>query len=163
MNQPRSETTVESIDRIIADICHLHFSRHLQRFEALGLYRGQSFVLRILWDQEGITQVKLAEYLDIKPATMTKMLQRMEKAGFIARKPDPADQRLSRVYLTDQGRTLQLQIENMFEAMALEVVDGISTQDQVELRRLLHQVRFNLQHAIDVYPQPPHPGKRKNL
>ena len=148
MTTPLLEEPEETIDRILAKISHLHYSRHVQRFEAHGLFRGQTFVLRVLWQQEGLTQARLAERLDIKPATATKMLQRMEKAGFIERKPDSSDQRLSRVYLTEKGRTFQIEIENLFKEMNAEVIDGLSPDEQELLRHLLLKVRKNLQHAI---------------
>ncbi|MBE0697355.1 MAG: MarR family transcriptional regulator, partial [Anaerolineaceae bacterium] len=73
----------DSLDYLLANICHLHHTRAHQRLEGLGLYRGQPPVLRALWLQEGLTQTELAEKMKITPATMTKMLQRMEKTGFI--------------------------------------------------------------------------------
>jgi DNA-binding MarR family transcriptional regulator len=84
----------ETMDFLLANVCHLHHTRAHQLFEAIGLYREQPLVLLALWEQEGFTQTELAERLKIAPATVTKMLQRMEKAGFIQRKPDAEDQRV---------------------------------------------------------------------
>src|SRR5512147_378522 len=97
----------DTLDFLLANICHLHRARIQQLFEALGLYQGQPPLLRQLWGQEGLTQTELAERLKLAPATVTKMLQRMEKTGFIARRPDSEDQRISRVYLTEAGRAVQ--------------------------------------------------------
>jgi MarR family transcriptional regulator, organic hydroperoxide resistance regulator len=152
MTTPHPEEREKTIDRLLAEISHLHYSRHVQRFDAFGLHRGQTFVLRVLWEQEGLTQTRLAERLDIKPATATKMLQRMEKAGFIDRKPDSSDQRLSRVYLTEKGRTFQNKIENLFKEMNAEVIDGLSPDEQTLLRHLLLKVRKNLQDTTGEKP-----------
>src|SRR5512142_1840211 len=91
----------DTLDFLLANICHLHRARVHQLFEALGLYQGQPPLLRQLWDQEGLTQSELAARLKVAPATVTKMLQRMEKTGFVQRCTDPEDQRISRVYLTE--------------------------------------------------------------
>ena len=93
----------ETLDFLLAQNCHLHHTRAHHLFETLGLYRGQPPVLFELWEQEGLTQKELAVRLGVTPATITKMLQRMEKAGFIQRKQDSGDQRISRVYLTEAG------------------------------------------------------------
>src|ERR1700687_4371992 len=100
-NQP------EPLDFILANICHLHRIRWTQLLEAPNLYQGQPPLLRELWEEEGLTQTELAIRLKLTPPTITKMLQRMEKSGFIQRKPDPDDQRVSRVYLTSAGRDVQ--------------------------------------------------------
>ena len=48
--------------------------------------------------KDGRSQTELAELLRIKPATMTKMINRMEKTGFIWRAADPTDQRVSLIF-----------------------------------------------------------------
>jgi DNA-binding MarR family transcriptional regulator len=110
----------ETMDFLLANICHLHRTRARQLFDAIGLYRGQPLVLLALWEQEGFTQSELAERLRIAPATVTKMLQRMEKTGFIQRKPDAQDQRVSRVYLTKAGRAIQGDVEAVWKTMQAE-------------------------------------------
>ena len=91
-----SET--ESLDVLFAQICRLKHTRVQRLLEALGLYEGQPALLRSLWSEEGLTHTELARRLHVRPATVTKMIRRMEKSGFVERRPDPADQRLSRVY-----------------------------------------------------------------
>ena len=134
----------ETIDLLLANVCHLHRERIHQLFEALGLYQGQPPMLRELWEQEGLTQTQLAENLKIAPATVTKMLQRMEKTGFIQRKPDPEDQRVSRVYLTEAGRKVQNEVENVFKTLEAETFAHLTLEENLLLRRLLLQLRDNL-------------------
>src|SRR5690606_33080780 len=86
-----------------------HISRHfLHRahgeIQEYGLYPGQPSLLFSLAKREGQSQKELAEELEIKPATLTVMLNRMEKNGLVRRAPDEQDQRVSRIYLTDEGR-----------------------------------------------------------
>lgn len=142
----------ETMDFILANICHLHHTRAHQLFEAVGLYRGQPPVLMALWEQEGLTQTGLSERLRITPATVTKMLQRMERTGFIQRQPDPVDQRISRVYLTEAGRAVQSQVEAMWKTMQAETFGGLSADEQVLLRGYLLRIRENLQVATGEEP-----------
>jgi DNA-binding MarR family transcriptional regulator len=134
----------DTMDSILAQICHLHHSRAHQLLEALGLYRGQPPVLRALWEQEGLTQKELAGKLQNTPATITKMLQRMEKAGFIQRKPDETDQRITRVYLTQAGQTVKGEVEAVWKQMEKETFQGFTGQELEALRGSMVRMRANL-------------------
>lgn len=149
-----NSTEPESLDLLLAQICHLHYSRAHQLFEAIGLYRGQPPLLQALWKQEGLTHTQLAMHLRISPSTITKMLQRMEKAGFIVRKLDTEDQRVSRVYLTEAGHAIQAQVQATFRAMESETFGGFTLEESVLLRRFLLQLRQNLQRATGESPRP---------
>jgi len=142
----------ETMDFLLANICHLHRTRARQLFDAIGLYRGQPLVLLALWEQEGFTQTELAERLKIAPATVTKMLQRMEKTGFIQRKPDVQDQRVSRVYLTKAGRAIQGDVEAVWKTMQAETFANFTPEERALLRRFLLQTRENLLHATGEEP-----------
>ena len=135
---------IETLDFLLANISHLHHLRAHQLLEALGLYRGQPPVLFELWEREGLTQAELAERLHITPATMTRMLQRMEKSGFICRKPDETDQRVTRVYLTDSGRAVRAQLEKVWAQMEAETFAGFSEDERPVLRSWLKRIRANL-------------------
>ena len=134
----------ESLDFLLVQICRLHHARAHTLLEGLGLYRGQPPMLHALWEREGLTHGELAERLHVQPATITKMIQRMEKAGFLERRSDPEDQRVSRVYLTDAGRNIQAEVRRVWSALEGETFDGFTLEERVLLRRFFLQVRDNL-------------------
>ena len=134
----------QTLDFALARVSHLHYQRVHELLEAIGLYRGQPQVLSALWQQEGLTHGELAARLHNTPATMTKMLQRMENAGFILRKPDSADQRVSRVYLTEAGRAIQEQVQYVWVRMEAEVFAGFNEDEREQLRDFLLRLRKNL-------------------
>jgi DNA-binding MarR family transcriptional regulator len=138
--QPKSE----SMNFLLAQVCRLHHARAHTLLEELGLYRGQSPMLYALWEQEGLAHGELAARLHVRPATVTKMLKRMEKAGFVERRPDLEDQRVSRVYLTDAGRAIRDEVEQVWRALEDETFIGFSLEERVLLRRFLLQMRDNL-------------------
>ncbi len=113
--------------------------------DEIGLYRGQQFVLCTLWTQEGITHSELADVLHVHPATVTNALKRMERAGFVERRPDPADQRVSRVYLTDAGREIQGAVERLWNDLEEETMAGFDNAEREMLERLLERVCDNLE------------------
>jgi DNA-binding MarR family transcriptional regulator len=133
-----------TLDFLLAQVCHHHHFRANTLLEALGLYRGQPPVLFALWDQEGLTHTELAERLQNTPATITKMIQRMEKAGFVQRRPDTSDQRVSRVYLTETGRAIQAQVQAVWDMMEADTFAGFNDEERLLLRAFLQRIRQNL-------------------
>ncbi|MEJ5314430.1 MULTISPECIES: MarR family winged helix-turn-helix transcriptional regulator [Anaerolinea] len=139
----------DTLDFLLHQVCHLHHHRVRQVFESLGLYRGQPPILRILWDEEGLTHNELALRLHVTPATMSRTLQRMEKAGFLMRKPDPADQRVSRVYLTGHGRAVQEQVQQALQRIEADTFAGFTAEELTILRGYLERIRGNLWRATE--------------
>ena len=137
----------ESLDLLLAQVSRLHHFRAHEHLEATGLYRGQPPVLRALSEREGLTHTELAARLHVTPATMTRMIQRLEKAGFVACRPDAADQRLSRVYLTEAGRAAEAGLQQVVRTMEAETFDGFSEEERALLRQFLERIRQNLMRA----------------
>ena len=139
------EPTLEHIGHLLIKVCTFKHRRMHELLDGLGLYRGQPFVLRALWKQDGMTHSELAELLDRSPATITKMVQRMERAGFVERRPDPGDERVSRVYLTDVGRNIKSEVEDVWRAFEEQVVSGFSEEELTVLRSLLLRICRNME------------------
>ncbi|MHB1319270.1 MAG: MarR family winged helix-turn-helix transcriptional regulator, partial [Anaerolineae bacterium] len=105
------------IAHLLPHISRRHFRRVQELLADLGLHRGQPRLLAVLWEREGWAHSELAELLSVTPATITKMAQRMELAGFVTRTPDSVDQRISRVYLTEKGRLVRQQVDAVFRTL----------------------------------------------
>jgi DNA-binding MarR family transcriptional regulator len=101
-------------------------------------------VLSHLWGQDGLTPSELAERLGVEPPTITNMLSRMEKAGFLERCRDPRDARCTRVYLTGKGWEFREPVESRWEAAQKNAFAGITAEEEVLLRRLLGRIQENL-------------------
>jgi DNA-binding MarR family transcriptional regulator len=142
----------ESLDFLLAQICKLHYARVHTLLEELGLYRGQPPMLFALWEQEGATHGQLAARLHVKPATITKMITRMEKTGFVERQSDPEDQRVSRVYLTDAGRSIRDRVEQVWRTIEEETFEGFSAEECDLLQRFFLQMRENLKRVTGEKP-----------
>jgi DNA-binding MarR family transcriptional regulator len=137
----------DSINYLLAQICRLHHARSHTLLEEIGLYRGQPHVLRALWEKEGLTHSELAERMHVRPATVTKMIKRMGKTGFVTCRTDEKDQRVSRVYLTEAGREIQEEVQQVWRTLQDETFDGFTMEERVVLRRLFMQMRENLLRA----------------
>ena len=110
----------------------------------IGLYAGQEMFLWQLWQQDGLMQSQLVERMCVQPPTVSKMLDRMEKAGLVERRPDSEDSRISRVYLTEQGHRSQRAVRDIWTDIEQCITGGLSVEERIVLRRLLLQVHENL-------------------
>ena len=137
----------ESLDRLFSQICRLKHARVHTLYEALGLYRGQARVLHALWEQEGLTHTELSRQLRVQPATITKMIQRMEKAGFVERRHDVEDQRVSRVYSTAAGRAIRQDVQQVWRRLEEEAFASFGEEERALLRGFFLRIRDNLTQA----------------
>ncbi len=142
-----SQPTLELLDVLLAQVCRLHHERASVRLRALGLYRGQPSLLFRLHEQDGQTLTDLANQVGVAPATMTKMTRRMERAGFLERHPDANDQRVSRVYLTEAGRAVQVEMMVAIRRIADETFADVGPEEYVMLERLFRQMIASLSRA----------------
>src|SRR5436190_17656299 len=108
---------------LVNDVARLFGRRFSHNGSRLGLTRAQCRTLGYLARNEGINQAGLADVLEIRPMTLVRQIDRMEEAGWIERRPDPADRRARRLYLTAKawpvlGRILSVATETRDEALA---------------------------------------------
>ena len=140
MKKPITET----ISYLLAQVCKAHRGKGQELLSDLDLHLGQEMLLLRLWPRDGQTQSELADDLCISPATITKTLDRMSKAGLVERRTDSEDQRVSRVYLTNEGQLLQEPVEGVWHELETQILANLTLEEQILLRRLLLQVYENL-------------------
>ena len=110
-----------------------------------GLYAGQDGVILTLAEEDGLTPGQLALRLGVKAPTMTRTIGRMEAQGFVERRPDADDARLTKVYLTEAGRNSVSEIESSAASCDELATRGFSEKDIRSLVRLLKTIDHNLQ------------------
>lgn len=98
--------------------------------------------------QEGMTQVALAQRLEIEPMTVCRLVDRMEAAGFVSREPDPADKRAKLVRLTEQSRGILDKMRKIALLVYEEAFDGFSDEERVALVAALNRINANLSDKV---------------
>jgi DNA-binding MarR family transcriptional regulator len=96
--------------------------------------------LRLLATCEGVSQSDLAETLHLSRPRVTRILQNLEKAGVITREVDLDDQRVTRVFLTAEGRRQESENRAAFEDYINETIGKLSDPDKLEFTRLLDEL-----------------------
>ncbi|WP_427967186.1 MarR family winged helix-turn-helix transcriptional regulator [Altererythrobacter sp.] len=120
------------------------------RVRSLGLTAAQARLLLSLHREPGKNQAFYAEKLEIEPITLTRIVDRMEDAGWVERKPDPSDRRARMVQLTTKSHNIVSQLRDKVENMFEEVLDGFSEDDRRLLGSLLDRIGSNLYAARDM-------------
>lgn len=92
----------------------------------------------------GITQAALASWLEVEAITAGRMVDRLEKAGLVERRADPADRRAWRLYLTSTAAPLMEQLQACSDTLIADTLDGISEAEHLQLLALLNRMRGNL-------------------
>jgi len=111
---------------------------------AFGLQPGQDALLRHLWKDDGLLQAELITRLTVEPPTVTKMLARLEKAGFVKRRRDPTHAKQWRVYLTSQGKKAEHSVQAHWAKMDDLATRGLSAEEQRTFIALAVRIRDNL-------------------
>jgi len=151
---------LEGVDELSARVfraflttLRLHKQQMMKTLALRGMHPGQAICLRILAAHDGITQRDLAEAMHLARPTVTKMLQSLERSGAIERRPDPVDQRLTRVHLTAQGRDLGEQMHKVAAAYVQATVGTLPEDDRRELARLLEELSASIARATGEPPR----------
>jgi DNA-binding MarR family transcriptional regulator len=129
---------------LLHDIARLMRKRFDARARHSGLTRAQWQVLLTLTRQEGVNQAALAEALDLEPITVGRLIDRMEEAGWVERRPDAADRRAHRLYITARARPMMAQLEIVGQNLLDEAFGGLSPGERDGLLDLLVRIRGNL-------------------
>lgn len=96
------------------------------RAKARGTTRAQWIVLFRLREQEGLSQVDLADVLELQPISLVRLLDRLVEHGLLERRPDPRDRRANRLFLTRSGRRLVDDLDSLRDAIAGDVLRDVS-------------------------------------
>ena len=105
-------------------------------------------MLMHLWDAGPQRQADLAAVFDTDSASMSRTVQRVERAGFVRRRPDPNDGRVALVESTPAGLALRDRIERLWTELENDTVGELSPAKQRELLRGLQSVEASLSKAI---------------
>jgi DNA-binding MarR family transcriptional regulator len=115
-------------------------------FEAEGhaMTPEQWIVLVRLWQDDGATQTELVESTLKDKATLSRILDVMERNGLVLRRLDPVDARSRRVHLTRVGKDLRASFMPVVRAMVERIEAGIPEADLEVARRTMLRLEANL-------------------
>jgi MarR family transcriptional regulator for hemolysin len=122
-----------------------------QRAKSRGTTRAQWIVLFRLRQQEGLSQVDLADVLELQPISLVRLLDRLVEHGLLERRHDPRDRRANRLFLTASGRQLVDDLDSLRDSIASDVLRDISTE---ALETSLQTLR-DIKERVKGFAEPP--------
>ena len=125
------------LGQLLLQVCRLTGDRLRVKMEKIGVHRAQGLVLLQLCHRDGISQRQIVQARHVSPSTMTNMLQRMERDGWITRERDSDDQRMVRVYLTEKAKSFRKEAQQTFREMEEELVSVYTKEEKEVFCRLL--------------------------
>jgi DNA-binding MarR family transcriptional regulator len=129
---------------LIHDVSRMRRTAFDQYMKPHGVTRSQWWVLSNLSRHDGMMQTELAGILDVGKVTVGGLVERLEQAGWVERRPDAADRRAKRVYLTGKTHKFLADIRETGGEMNALAFDGLSRQDRKALFGLLSRIKDNL-------------------
>ena len=109
-----------------------------------GLYAGQDGVILLLNEEDGQTAGAIAQKLQVKPPTMTRTIGRMEAQGFLERRDDSGDGRLTKVWITEAGRKTVERIQSAALSAQTQASQDLSDKQLRTLVKILKVMDANL-------------------
>ena len=134
----------ENIAALMSDASRLMRRSFDARARTIGVTRPQWQVLSVLRRHEGINQGGLADILEVEPITVCRMVDRLQEAELVERRPDPADRRSWRLFLTEKAHGLLQTLRPLAEEMIEQALEGVPPADRQTLRETLDRIRQNL-------------------
>jgi DNA-binding MarR family transcriptional regulator len=133
-----------SIGLLLIDTGRVLRKRFEQNVRGTGLTRAQWQVLKEVFVNEGLNQGALAELLDVEPITVGRLVDRLERAGLIERRPNPTDRRAWSLYLRPAAHPLLETLKGISAETRAELLQGMSDVEIDEAMRLLGRMKDNL-------------------
>jgi MarR family transcriptional regulator for hemolysin len=133
---------------LIHDVSRLRRVMFDRIVRGLGTSRSQWWVLAFLSRDDGSPQTNLADELDVGKVALGGLIDRLEEAGMVQRRPDPIDRRVKRVFLTKEGRKLVSQNKELDKSVNETTLQGVSEADFEITMRTLDKMKVNLLTAM---------------
>jgi DNA-binding MarR family transcriptional regulator len=134
----------DTLGFLISDVSRLMRRRFDERARLIGVTRAQWRTLTTLSRHEGINQGGLADLLEVEPITLCRMIDRLEEAGLVERRRDPADRRAWLIFLTTKAHPLLGQLRGLADGMIENALSGLDEAKRAELTETLGVIRANL-------------------
>lgn len=129
---------------LIHDVSRMRRSAYDQFMKPLGITRAQWWVLAHLSRHDGMMQTQLADVLEVGKASLGDVIESLEAGGWVQRRPDPADKRAKRVYLTKPAQALIKRMTVMENDFNSQILSDLSAEEMAETIRGLIKIK----HAI---------------
>jgi len=127
----------------------LYINSHLVKNGYEGIVPSHGEIILMLKQHKTLKMGELASLIQKDPSTVTTLVKKLEKKGFVLLAKGTDDRRATVAELTPQGETLYNTIITLSQNLYTQIYEGISKDDRIIFRNVLKQININLQEDID--------------
>jgi DNA-binding MarR family transcriptional regulator len=142
-----------SLGFLVSDIKRLTGKLFAEYLSEYPLTLAQSRALLCVARFQGIRQVDLAEYLDIQPITLARMIDQLADIGYVERRADPKDRRAFQLFLLPAAAPTIAFFADKSHEFQQQALQGLSEAQIEMLFTGLNQVRANLNRMLSTNPE----------
>lgn len=132
------------VSHAIFRLARLHRMTAGRLLRRTGLHPGQELVMMRLWDAGPQRLADLAAVTDADSATMTRTIQRLERAGFVRREPSVDDRRVTIVTATRASQGLRREVERVWGELENATLGCLSPEERAAALAMLGRLEANL-------------------
>ena len=138
----------ENIGLLIHDVARLLRVLYDRQMASIGLTRSQWWLLTYLFFKDGINQSELAILMDMEKAPLSRLLDRMEKKGWVIRKNESKDRRTKNIYLTESIKPLISSMRDKAAEYRSETLSILTDKERNKLKDILQILKKDLTSKI---------------
>lgn len=129
---------------LLMDVSRLMRTVYDRRVKSVGLTRSQWWVLNHLFRSPGVKQTELAAILEIERPTLGRLLDRLERKGWVRREDDARDRRAWRIYLTKAAEPAMRKLRKQAAKLRSDALAGLSAAERERFVDTLLAIKANL-------------------
>lgn len=141
---------IDRLGFLVHDVARLMRKRFEKRGSRHGLPAAQWRLLVRVVKEEGISQARIAELLEVEPISVSRLIDRMEEGGWIERRQDPSDRRVRTIHSTEKSREAYEEIKSHAGEVYEEALAGVPEEARAMLMSALDAMVGNLSDAETV-------------
>jgi len=145
-SSPQKEAPMEpTVGMMLGDTSKRLHECFRKASDLMGLPQSYHPFLFHLDHEDGVTQLELSRKVHLSAPTVSVTLAKMERDRLLTRRQDEKDQRIIRVFLTDEGRKFNHRVHLEIQKVDRRLIDGFTDEECAQIKTLLRRMNENLE------------------
>lgn len=149
---PVADAPPRSVGFLLSQLGFLTSKGFMEALDPLGIGPREFLLLRFVAASDGQSQQALAERLAVPPSRMVALVDHLEDAGLVERRPDPEDRRVRGLFLTRKGRGVLKRASEVAIEHETRLCAGINREEREQLIDLLQKLQSSQTELGGVHP-----------
>ena len=144
LNENRVETSLSEPISLLGEISKQISVIAAEHAKMDKVPKSEKLILQCLMNTNGATQLDIVRFTGFKPPTISILMKKMEREGYITRKPDELDLRAMRVFITGEGRNVYFKAVQNVNAIEQKIFYRVTDDEKEALSEILKKIKSNI-------------------